>query len=87
MWVQEVLEIRNGACFRRVAAWFNNVFQKPALSANKFQAFYRYMNRESHSLGQNIFDIKEFNYDTFKEWLKLIFDECGYIEHYKAMMK
>lgn len=66
---------------------FNNVFQKPALSADKFKAFYRYMNRESHSLGQNIFDIKEFNYETFKDGLKLIFEECGYIEHYKAMMK
>lgn len=66
---------------------FNNVFQMPALSADKFEVFYRYMNRESHSLGQNIFDIKEFDYDTFKEGLKLIFDECGYIEHYKAMMK
>lgn len=66
---------------------FNNVFQKPALSADKFKAFYRYMNRESHSLGQNIFDIKEFNYETFKEGLKLIFEECGYIDHYKAMMK
>ncbi|MCW8928948.1 MAG: AAA family ATPase [Gammaproteobacteria bacterium] len=66
---------------------FNNVFQKPVLSDDKFKAFYRYMNRESHSLGQNIFDIKEFDYDTFKEGLKLIFNECGYIEHYKAMMK
>ena len=66
---------------------FNNVFQKPALSADKFQAFYRYMNRESHSLGQNIFDIKEFDYETFKEGLRLVFDECGYIDHYNAMMK
>lgn len=66
---------------------FNNVFQKPALSSDKFKAFYRYMNRESHSLGQNIFDIKEFNYETFKEGLKFIFEECGYIDHYKAMMK
>ena len=66
---------------------FNNVFQKPALSADKFKTFYRYMNRESHSLGQNIFDIKEFNHETFKDGLKLIFEECGYGEHYKAMMK
>ncbi|MCF7970086.1 MAG: AAA family ATPase [Methylococcaceae bacterium] len=66
---------------------FNNVFQRPALSADKYQAFYRYMNRESHSLGQNIFDIKEFNYSDFKEGLKLIFDECGYPDHYQAMMK
>lgn len=66
---------------------FNNVFQKPILSADKFKAFYRYMNRESHSFGQNIFDIKEFDYQVFKDGLRLIFDECGYIEHYNAMMK
>lgn len=83
-------------CMRNIIEYFfnfvekkdlNNVFQKPVLSADKFKVFYRYMNRESHSLGQNIFDIKEFDYEAFKEGLKLIFDECGYIEHYKAMMK
>ncbi|NOX64584.1 MAG: AAA family ATPase [Chlorobi bacterium] len=66
---------------------FGNVFQKPALSGDKYQTFYRYMNRESHSLGQNIFDIKEFDHAVFKEGLKLIFEECGYSDHYKAMMK
>jgi wobble nucleotide-excising tRNase len=66
---------------------FNNVFQSPALSADKFKTFYRYMNRESHSLGQNIFDIKEFDHQTFKDGLKTIFDECGYLEHYIAMTK
>lgn len=66
---------------------FNNVFQKPALSADKFTTFYRYMNRESHSLGQNIFDIKEFDYEVFKDGLRLIFEECGYSEHYQAMSK
>lgn len=66
---------------------FNNVFQKPALSNDKFTAFYRYMNRESHSLGQNIFDIKEFDHDVFKEGLRLVFEECGYAEHYQAMSK
>jgi len=66
---------------------FNNVFQKPALQNDKFTAFYRYMNRESHSLGQNIFDIKEFDHNVFKEGLRLIFEECGYAEHYQAMSK
>lgn len=66
---------------------FGNVFQKPVLSTDRYATFYRYMNRESHSLGQNIFDIKEFDYDTFKEGLKLIFEECGYSEHYQAMIK
>lgn len=66
---------------------FNNVFQKPSLSGEKYQAFYRYMNRESHSLGQNIFDIKEFDYGVFREGLRLVFEECGYSEHYRAMIK
>jgi len=66
---------------------FNNVFQKPALSGDKFVTFYRYMNRESHSLGQNIFDIKEFDHQVFKDGLRLIFEESGYGEHYQAMNK
>jgi wobble nucleotide-excising tRNase len=66
---------------------FNNVFQKPALQTDKFTTFYRYMNRESHSLGQNIFDIKEFDHEVFKDGLRLIFEECGYSEHYNAMSK
>lgn len=51
----------------------SNVFQRPSLKDNRFQAFYRYINRESHSLGQNIFDFKEFNYDDFKEAFRLVF--------------
>ncbi len=66
---------------------FNNVFQKPELSSNKLQAFNRYMNRESHSFGQNVFDLKEFNYQDFHEGLRLIFEACGYGEHYKQMAK
>lgn len=66
---------------------FNNVFQRPRLKCNKFQAFNRFMNRESHSLGQNIFDIKEFDYNSFKEAFRLVFEESGYEEHYKKMMK
>jgi wobble nucleotide-excising tRNase len=64
---------------------FANVFQKPALKTNRFQAFNRYMNRESHSFGQNVFDLKEFDYDIFREALKLLFENCGYGEHYKKM--
>jgi wobble nucleotide-excising tRNase len=66
---------------------FNNVFQKPELQENKFQAFNRYMNRESHSLGQNVFDMKEFDYQIFKDGLRLIFEASGYPEHYKQMAK
>jgi wobble nucleotide-excising tRNase len=66
---------------------FNNVFQKPTLSSNKLQAFNRYMNRESHSFGQNVFDLKEFNYQDFHDGLRLVFETCGYGEHYKQMAK
>jgi len=66
---------------------FNNVFKKQSLSANKFQAFSRFMNRESHSFGQNIFDYKEFDFNVFHEALRLLFQESGFPEHYAAMMK
>jgi wobble nucleotide-excising tRNase len=83
-------------CMRNIIEYFfnfvekqdlNNVFQKPSMQANKFQSFCRYVNRESHSLGQNIFDIKEFNYDDFREAFRLVFIENGYEEHYKKMTK
>jgi wobble nucleotide-excising tRNase len=83
-------------CMRNIIEYFfnfierqdlNNVFQKPELQKPKYQAFCRYINRESHSLGQNIFDFKEFNYADFKEALGLVFLESGYKEHYDKMMK
>ncbi len=83
-------------CMRNVIEYFfnfiekkdlNNVFQKPELQDNKFQAFCRYVNRESHSLGQNIFDYKEFDYEVFKEALGLVFEQSGYKEHYEEMVK
>jgi wobble nucleotide-excising tRNase len=66
---------------------FNNVFQKELMKSNKFEAFNRYMNRESHSLGQNIFDIKEFDYDDFREAFRLVFKTLKYEEHYNKMIK
>jgi len=83
-------------CMRNIIEYFfnfiekkdlNNIFQKPELQDNKFQAFCRYVNRESHSLGQNIFDYKEFDYNIFKEALGLVFQESGYKEHYEEMVK
>jgi len=83
-------------CMRNIIEYFfnfiekkdlNNVFQKPELQKNQYQAFCRYINRESHSLGQNIFDYKEFNYSNFKEALGLVFQESGYKEHYEEMIK
>lgn len=83
-------------CMRNIIEYFfnfiekkdlNNVFQKPELQATKYQAFCRYINRESHSLGQNIFDFKEFSYTDFKEALGLVFSQSGYKEHYEEMIK
>lgn len=83
-------------CMRNIIEYFfnfvekrdlNNVFLKPELQELRFQAFNRYINRESHSLGQNIFDYKEFNYVDFKEALALVFQVSGYEDHYKKMIK
>jgi len=83
-------------CMRNVIEYFfnfvrkkdlGNVFQMPELQDVKFQAFCRYINRESHSLGQNIIDMKEFDYTIFKDGLRLVFEKTGYPDHYKAMSK
>lgn len=83
-------------CMRNIVEYFfnfvrkrdlNNVFQMPELQDNKYQAFCRYINRESHSLGQNIIDMKEFDYGIFKEGLRLVFEKAGYPEHFGAMSK
>lgn len=63
----------------------NAVFQK--LKDTKYQAFNRFINRESHSFGQNIYDFKDFDYDIFFEAFKKVFDESGYQAHFKKMMK
>lgn len=83
-------------CMRNIIEYFFNfvekldfpqVFQKPELQDTRFLAFNLYMNRESHSKGQNIFDIKEFDYDSFRDAFKLVFEIEGYPEHYQKMMK
>jgi hypothetical protein len=45
------------------------------------------MDRESHSSGQNLFDFKEFDYEAFREGLKLLFYAADYPEHYDKMEK
>lgn len=83
-------------CMRNIIEYFfnfvekkdlNNVFQKPEMKNIRFQAFNRYINRESHSLGQNIFDIKEFNYQDFKDAFAELFKVTGYEDHYRKMIK
>lgn len=83
-------------CMRNIIEYFFNfvgnkklygVFKIPELQTNRFQAFYRYMDRESHSDGQNLMDWKEFDYDTFKEGFKLVFEEAGYLKHFETMFQ
>lgn len=83
-------------CMRNVIEYFfnfvekkdlNNFFRQEPLNTNRFQSFYRYINRESHSLGQNIFDYKEFDYADFKDGFAELFKAAGYEEHHKKMMK
>lgn len=83
-------------CMRNIVEYFfnfvqkqdlSNVIQMPKLQENRYQAFCRYINRESHSLGQNIFDYKEFDYESFREGLKLVFEVTGYIEHHNKMIQ
>jgi wobble nucleotide-excising tRNase len=83
-------------CMRNIIEYFfsfvekinlNNYFQQNKFKNNiKYQGFYRYVNRESHSLGQNIFDIKEFKYEDFKEAFAQLFKISGYEKHYNKMM-
>ena len=83
-------------CMRNIIEYFfnfvekrdlNNVFKLDKFKQPKYQAFQRYINRESHSLGQNIYDFKEFDYQIFMDALKMVFQEMGYVEHYKKMIK
>jgi len=83
-------------CMRNIIEYFfnfvekkdlNNFFLQEPLNNNRYQSFYRYINRESHSLGQNIYDFKEFNYNDFKDAFKSLFRIAGYEEHYRKMIK
>lgn len=64
----------------------NNVFQKECFKDNRYQAFCRYINVESHSKPHLIYDYKDFDYDIFREAFHLLFTESGYPEHYDKMM-
>lgn len=57
------------------------------LTDKRFQAFYRYMNRESHSDSNNLYDFKEFDYKIFKDGLKELFKETGFGDHYNKMIQ
>ncbi len=81
-------------CMRNIVEYFfsfvekmdlNNFFGREELNNNKFQSLYRYLNRESHSIGQNIYDFKELNYADMKDAFKALFTVAGYEEHYNKM--
>lgn len=84
-------------CMRNIIDYFfgfiennalSSVFQKKAFKDNiKYQAFYRYINRESHSDNVNIYDMKEFNYSDFQEAFHEVFKLADYEEHYNTMRK
>ena len=84
-------------CMRNIIDYFfgfieNNalsgVFQEKEFKDNiNYQAFYRYINRESHSDNVNIYDMKEFDYDSFQEAFHEVFILAGYEEHYNKMSK
>ncbi len=83
-------------CMRQIMEYFfgfvenkdyHNVFQNEPFNNAKYHSFCRYMNRESHSNMQNIFDLKDFDYENYKEAFRLVFEKNGYEEHYKKMME
>ena len=84
-------------CMRNIIDYFfgfiennalTNVFQKKEFKDNiKYQAFYRYINRESHSDNVNIYDMKEFDYSNFQEAFHEVFKLADYEEHYNTMRK
>ena len=81
-------------CMRNIIEYFFGFVERKQLNVvmaikklrdPKYQAFYRFINRESHSEAQNIFDFKEYDPEIFKEAFKAVFIENGYENHYKKM--
>ena len=66
---------------------YHSLFELPELREPRFEAFNRFMNRESHSIGENIIDIKEFDYDVFREALRNVFKVKGHEAHFDLMSK
>lgn len=83
-------------CMRNIVEYFfgfvekenlSCLFQRKELQTTRYQAFMRYMNRESHSIGQNIFDLNEFDYGIFLEAFEMLFIISHYGKHYERMMR
>ena len=80
-------------CMRNILEYFFGFINKSKLSKElenlgpRFEAFGRYMNRESHSDAENITDIKEINHEMFMSAFKEVFVKSGYEAHYNEYMK
>lgn len=81
-------------CIRNIIEYFfgfiektelNVIFGRDKFKNPKYQALYRYINRESHSLGHNIIDFKDFDHGLFQNVLRDVFIEAGYEEHFNKM--
>lgn len=64
---------------------YHSLFELPELREPRFEAFNRFMNRESHSIGENIIDIKEFDYNAFRDALRSVFKAKGHEAHFDLM--
>lgn len=51
-----------------------------------FHAFYRYINRQSHSDDINISDLPEIDPSIYVEKFRQVFDKTGYLRHFNHMM-
>ncbi len=82
-------------CMRHIIEYFfgfvekiplSECFNKEKIRDNvKFRSFYRFINRESHSEAQNIYDYKEFDYEEMKNAFRDFFINAGYEPHYNKM--
>lgn len=82
-------------CMRHIIEYFfgfvekiplSECFNKEKIRDNvKFRSFYRFINRESHSEAQNIYDYKEFDYEEIRNAFRDFFINAGYEPHYNKM--
>ena len=79
--------IENFCAFLYKEDHYTKIFDGPKFQDSKFQAFIRYMNRESHSDRENISDFKEFDLSVFLEAFAEFFRLLDHEKHYQKHMK
>ncbi len=72
--------------FVKQSQGLGDILGKQNFPDNKYQAFKRYMDRESHSDPTNLSDHKEIDYNVFMDAFKKVFIDAGYEEHYDTYM-